>query len=42
MQVEAGSVQEMKCRRSKEDKCISERRIESAIDMKRETLMQVE
>jgi hypothetical protein len=40
MRVEACCVQEMKRRRSKEHKCISERRTESAADVRRETLMQ--
>jgi hypothetical protein len=40
MWVEACGVQDLKHRRSKEHKCISERRTESTKDMRRETLMQ--
>jgi hypothetical protein len=42
MWVEACGVQELKHRRSKEHKCISERRTESTTDTRRETLMQAE
>jgi hypothetical protein len=42
MRVEARGVQELKRRRSKEQKCISERRTESAADAWRETLMQAD
>jgi hypothetical protein len=42
MQGEACGVQELKHRRSKEQKCISERRTESVADTRRETLMQAE
>ena len=42
MRVDACDVQEMKHRRSKEQKQIYERIIESTIDRRRETLMQAE
>jgi hypothetical protein len=42
MWVEACSVQELKCITRKEHKCISERRTESATNLRRETRMQVE
>jgi hypothetical protein len=42
MRVEACGVQEMKHKRSKEQKHIYERRTESKADMRRETLMQAD